>query len=174
MGLSNELSCEAGSFSHCRNLHRCFQSEVLRLYFPTLEPWIVWSALLPPGSSQFISTHSNMGPPGPPPTILPTPVLQPWSCCEYSPSSCSSPSLPPVWMNVYSLTPWLSDFYIVRFSVSSGCFLFLNLLLSFFWFCKEAQCIYLCLHHGWKLGRASYRLPTLHRPWTLISDLNPL
>ena len=28
VGLSNELSCEAGSFSHCRlNLHRCFQSE---------------------------------------------------------------------------------------------------------------------------------------------------
>ena len=26
------------------------------------------------------------------------------------------------------------------------CFLFLNLLLSFFWLCKEAQCIYLHLH----------------------------
>ena len=23
-------------------------------------------------------------------------------------------------------------------------------LLSFFWLCKEAQCVYLCLHLGWK------------------------
>ena len=29
-------------------------------------------------------------------------------------------------MNVSSLTPWLSDFHTVQFSVSSGCFLFLN------------------------------------------------
>ena len=31
VGLSNGLSCEAGSFSHCLNPHRFFQSEVLRL-----------------------------------------------------------------------------------------------------------------------------------------------
>ena len=24
-------------------------------------------------------------------------------------------------------------------------------LLSFFWLCEEAQCVYLCLHLGWKL-----------------------
>ena len=44
---------------------------------------------------------------------------------------------------------WLSDFHTVQFSVSSGCFLFLN-LLSFFWLCEEAQCVYLRLHLGWK------------------------
>ena len=38
----------------------------------------------------------------------------------------------------------------IGFSVSSGCFLFLNLLLSFFCLCKEAQCVYLCLHLGQK------------------------
>ena len=52
-------------------------------------------------------------------------------------------------MNVSSLTPWLSDFHTVWFSGSSGGFLFLNLLLSF-WLCKEAKCIYLCLHLGRK------------------------
>ena len=31
-----------------------------------------------------------------------------------------------VWMNVSSLSPWLLDLHAVRFSVSSGCFLFLN------------------------------------------------
>ena len=35
---------------------------------------------------------------------------------------CLSPPLQPVWMNVSSLTPWLSDFHIVWFSGSSGWF----------------------------------------------------
>ena len=35
-------------------------------------------------------------------------------------------------------------------SVSSGCFLFLNILLSFFWLCEGATCIYLCLPVGQK------------------------
>ena len=47
------------------------------------------------------------------------------------------------------LTPWLLDFYTVRLSGSSGCFLFLN-LLSFFGLCEEAKCIYLCLYLGQK------------------------
>ena len=51
-------------------------------------------------------------------------------------------------MNVSSLTPWLSDFHTVQFSVSSGCFIVFKLLLSFFWLCEEAQCVYLCLHLG--------------------------
>ena len=53
VGLSNDLSCEAGSFSCCcLNPHRCFQSEVLRLYFPALEPWVArlsCSPVFPPG-----------------------------------------------------------------------------------------------------------------------------
>ena len=63
--------------------------------------------------------------------------------------SCPSLPLLPVWVNVSFLTPWLSDVHTVRFSGSSVYFLFLN-LLSFFWFCKEALCIYLSLHLGWK------------------------
>ena len=42
MGLSNKLSCEAGSFSHHCNIHRFLQSVFLRLYFPALEPWVAW------------------------------------------------------------------------------------------------------------------------------------
>ena len=53
VGLSNELSCEPGSFSCSLYPHRCFQSEDLRLYFPVLEPWVVWSVSLPSCSSQF-------------------------------------------------------------------------------------------------------------------------
>ena len=39
---------------------------------------------------------------------------------------CPSPPLLLVWMNVSSLSPCLLYFHIVQFSVSSGCFLFLN------------------------------------------------
>ena len=61
---------------------------------------------------------------------------------------CPSLSLLPVWVNVSFLTSWLSDFHTVWFSGSSGYFLFLNLLLSFFLFCKETKFMYLCLHLG--------------------------
>ena len=63
---------------------------------------------------------------------------------------CPSPPLLPVWMNVSSLSPWLSDFHTVQFSVSSGCFFAFKLLLSLFCLCKEAQCVYLHLHLGQK------------------------
>ena len=50
--------CEAGNFSHCcLKPHKFLQPEVLRLYFPVLEPWVVWSVSLPSCSSQFIHTQ---------------------------------------------------------------------------------------------------------------------
>ena len=56
MGLSNKLSCEAGSFSCCCNPHRFFQSELFWLYFPSLEPWVMWVVSLP-SSPWFIRMH---------------------------------------------------------------------------------------------------------------------
>ena len=111
MGLSNELSCKAGNYSHCHNLHRYFQSEVLRLYFPMLEPWVVWSISLLSCSSWFIRTQIWNGP-----------VHKPPPCLSSSLPHCLSPPLLPVWMNVSSLTPWLSDFHTGQFSGSSGYF----------------------------------------------------
>ena len=58
-------------------------------------------------------------------------VHQPRPCHKSSPPSCLSPPLLPVWVSVSSLSPWLSDFHTVRFSVSSGCFLFLNCCCPF-------------------------------------------
>ena len=69
VSLSNELFCEAESFSRFLNPHRFSQSEVLRLYFPALEPWVVWSVSLPSCFSQFI--HMQM---------WDRPVLQPPPC----------------------------------------------------------------------------------------------
>ena len=132
MGLSNKVSCEAGSFSCCLNPHKFFQSEVLRLSFPVLEPWVIWSVLLPSCSSWFICMQMwdcLLHQP------LPHPLLS-YSCrpavCPLQPG-CSSLPLLPVWMNVSSLIPLLLDFHTVQFSGSSGYILFLNLLLSFFW-----------------------------------------
>ena len=50
---------------------------------------------------------------------------------------CPSPPLLPVWMNVSSLSPWLSDFYTVWFSVSSCWFLFLNCCCPTFGFVRR-------------------------------------
>ena len=86
VGLSNELSCEAGSFSHYCNTHRFLQPEVLRLSFPMLEPWVAQSVLLPSFSSQFI--HMQM---------WELPVLQPPSsppCHPLHPGSLSLPLVP--------------------------------------------------------------------------------
>ena len=90
------------------------------------------SILLPHSSSRFICV--NVGLWGLLAAALPALFHNPpphWvcqlpPCCESSLPSCLSPPLLPVWVSVSSLSPWLSDFLTVRFSVSSGCFLFLN------------------------------------------------
>ena len=115
VGLSSGLSCEAGSFSHCRlSPHRCFQSEVWGFISPNWSPGL-WVCLAP---QLFLPVYLlvNVGPPGPPADTSQW-VLAP---------CCLSPPLLPVWVSVSSLSPWSSDFHTVGFSVSSGWFLFLN------------------------------------------------
>ena len=163
MGLSNKPSCEAGSFSRCHlNPHRSFQSVVLRS--PGLGG-LFCSSTVPPGLS--VCECGAVGSASHPRGVC---QLQPGlshstichlagsasHCLAVSPLYPGCPSLPllPVCLNVSSLSPWLSDFHAVRFSVSSGCFLFLN-LLSFFWLCRRSKCIYLCLHLGWKRSSIS-------------------
>ena len=118
-----------------------------------LEHWVAWSILIHSCSSWYlhVNVHKLLPCLVPQPAVLPALVLQPPPCHELFPPGCLSLLLLPVWMNVSSLTPWLLDFHTVRFSVSSGCFLFLN-FLSFFWLWEEAQCVYLHLHLGHKAG----------------------
>ena len=85
--------------------------------------------------------HMNVGTPSlPAPT---SPALSSSYCFAIHPLCPGWPCLPllTAWMNVSSLTSWLSDFHTVQFSGSSDCFLFLNWLLSFFWLCEEAKCL---------------------------------
>ena len=157
MGLSNELSCEGGNFSCYLNPHRCFQSEVLGVYFPALEPWVVQSVSFPHFSSQLSTCKCG--------------VTSSTSCHLASrPLHPSCPTLPllPVWMNGSSWTPWLSDFHTVQFSGSSGCLLFLNLLLSFFCLYKEAKYIYLHLHLAGSLIFPEFQNPSPHLVYSLL------
>ena len=63
--LLSELCCEAGSFSHHLNPHRFFRSEVLRLYFPVLVPWVFEVCL---AFQLFLLVYllANVGPPSSP------------------------------------------------------------------------------------------------------------
>ena len=151
MGVSNELSCEAGSFSRCHNPHRFLLPEILRLYFLAPEPWVVRSVLLPSCSCQL--SACKLGPPGQPLLCSFWSASCHLATCPLLPGFLSRPLLP-VWMNVSSFASWLSDFHTVQLYGSSGLLLYLIFLLSFFWLCKEAKCIYLCLYLGWKSGNS--------------------
>ena len=144
VGLFKELSCEAASFSCCLNPQRFLQSEVLGLYFPTLESWIVWSVLLPSCSFQFI-------------------LMQMWDRLVCQPLPCYRSSLPALCVSTPLAS--LDECFFNSLVVGLPCrsifwqfwqffvfvFFFFNLLLSF-WLCEEAKCISLCLHLGQNLN----------------------
>ena len=146
MGLSNNLSCEVGSFSRCRlNPHRSFQSVV--------------SGFLSPSWNSGLRSLSS----GPPAAASPTscsmacPTLQSATLLIHQPLPCCTSSLPrlPV-----STPPTSLDECVFFVSLVVGLpyslifcqfwLFFVFKLLSFFWLCEEAQCIYLHLHLGWK------------------------
>ena len=147
----------AGSFSSCYlNPHRCFIQRFEALFPHTGA--LGCTVCLTPQLFFPIYVHSNVGPPAPPAAALTTVLhnLPPcWvgklpPCRESSLPSCPYPPLLPAWIKclLYLLGCWTS----IQFdylSVLVGFFVF-KLLLSFFWFWEEAQCVYLCLHLGQK------------------------
>ena len=107
VGLSDELSCETGSFSHHHNTHifftaRGFESLVSRAKVPGFKICLTHQLFLP------AYLCANVGPPMGsstfPPGLLATTLPHPLH------PSCLSPLLLPVWMNV-SLTSWSLDFH---------------------------------------------------------------
>ena len=116
-----------------------FSLRGLRLYFPALEPWVLWSASLPRCSSPFIYAQMWGRGLGLLAVALPAPFVSQSTPSLVLPATLCpgywSPPLLQVWMNVSSLSPWLLDFHVVQFSVSSGCFLFLNC------FCASFGCV---------------------------------
>ena len=77
-------------------------------------------------------------------------MSSPPACQESSPPQLPISTSPTSLDECFFFNSWLSDFHTVWFSVSSCCFLVLNLLLSFFWLCEKINHTYLCLHPGQK------------------------
>ena len=157
MGLSNELSYEAGSFSHCLfNPHRCFESE-LEALFPhagDLGSTVCLAPLL------FLPVYlcANVRSQGLLVVTLPAPFI-PQSTSLWVPPCCHESYLS--WLPVSTPPTGLDEcfFFITevvglpRGSIFCQFWLFFvfKLLLSFFWLCEEVQRVYLHLHLGWKL-----------------------
>ena len=127
MGLSNDLSCEAGSLLLLPQPPGALSIRGLRLYFPALEPWVLGLLHSPP-FVQFIcartwgpwvcqwsdclprSSHSHT----PPVSVLPQ---QHKSSLPRLPISASPTGLD----ECLFFISLVSDFLAVQFSVSSGC-----------------------------------------------------
>ena len=92
--------------------------------------------------------HANVGLPSPPTAASTALVLQPPPCHESSPLQLPISATTPSLDDCVFFNSWLLNFHTFQFSGKSGYFLCLNLL--FFWLCKEAERIYLCLHLGQK------------------------
>ena len=112
MGLSNDLSCEAGSLSCCRpNPHGCFLIRGLRLYFPELEPWVTRAAWLPAVRLGLSVRECRAAGSASGQTACPVPptLRQSWSGHgNVGPlhRGCPSPPLLLVWMYVSFLSTW--------------------------------------------------------------------
>ena len=102
-------------FCHPRP-HWFLQAEVMGTYLPGTLSWVVWSGAGIPRSRGI--------PPNFHPRHMDVRLL------HSTPLHMSLPLLP-VWMNVASLNPWLSDFHTAWFSNDSEWFLFCS-LVSFF------------------------------------------
>ena len=148
VGPLNRFSCETGTLLCCHNLHWFLQLRDMRLYIRCWNPRLYglawgWNCPLPCCPSQFLSTMCECGA-----------ACSSGHCLAARPlyPGCLSVPLLPIWVNVSFLTHCLSDFHIVQFSGSCGCFLFLDWLLSFLLLCSEGKHVYLHLH----LGRKSW------------------
>ena len=141
-----------------------FSISGLRLYFPAMEPWVAQSVSLPSCSSGLSahecgtahstncclagSTSCSLACPAPQCAIslAPPVIASPGVISAQLPVSSPPTSLDEcVFFN--SLVVGLP--YSLMFCQFWLCCVF-TLLLSFFWWCEEAQCVYLRLHLGQK------------------------
>ena len=128
-----------------------FSLSSLRLYFTELELWVLWSvtqstSCCPNGQLQFAHPAPQSA----------TSLGRPAAALPQVLSARLSISAPPTSLD--------ECFFFISLVVglpygSIFCqfwlFFVFKLLLSFFWLCEEAQCVYLRLHLGWKPLRHS-------------------
>ena len=138
VGLSNELSCEAGSFSRCHLNPQEVFSQWFEGYFLSLGPWVAWSISLPSCSSRFICAQMWDH------WVLQLPPCHE-SCPPQLPVSAPPTGLDECFFFISLVIELPYSWIFCQFSL-----FFVFKLLSFFWLCEETQCIYLRLHLGQK------------------------
>ena len=164
MGLSNELSSEAGSFSTAASTATGVFSQRSEALFPqagALGCAVCFDPLL------FLPVYlfANVGPQGLPATTLWGLPAAAWPALFHNPPPCWVHQLPPCCESSLPCLPIPAPP-----TGLDGCFFFISLvvglpyssifcqfwlffvfkLLSSFWLCEEAQCVYLHLHLGQK------------------------
>ena len=134
---------------------------VLRLYFPELEPWVMWSVPSPSPLFLLVYLCANVGPQHLPSTTLWGLLPEAWPSQYHNRTPrlvCQPPpycNTSPPWLAISKPLTSLDECFffiplVFRFPYSSifcqFCFFFLLLKSLFsFWLCEEAQCVYLCL-----------------------------
>ena len=165
VGLSNDLSCEAGSLSCCRPNHLGAFNQRLEALFPHAGALGYAVCLAPSHSSRSICArvwgHGVL------PAALPapfsatlSPALSVYLCANVRLQGLLVVGLPaPFVPHSASLGPWVCSALAARVhpSYRSGRMSLFYLLgvglpccsiFCQFWLCEEAQCVYLCLHLG--------------------------
>ena len=122
VGLSNQLSCEAGSLSHCRSTPTRVFNQRFEASLPSVGA-LGCAVCLAPQLLLLVYLDVNVGPPSLPATTLLQVLF----------AQLPVSALPPVWVSVSSLTPWLLNFRTVRLDFLSDlvvfCFEIVVLLL---------------------------------------------
>ena len=147
MNLSNEHSCEGGSFSCCHLNPTGVFNQRFKALFPCTGT-LGCTVCLTPQLLLLVYLYANMGLPSPQSTASPSPpattllrVLSTWLSISTPPTSLDECFF---FNSLVVGLPYSSIF--CQFWLFFG----LNLLLPFFWLCDKTQCVYLCLHIGWK------------------------
>ena len=131
-----------------------FSIRGLRLYFPELEPWVAPSVTQ--STSCCLAGQLQLCPPSSTIRGLAGSASSalPWVLSTQLPVSAPPTHLDECFFFI-SLVVGLP--YSLIFCQFWLLFVF-KLLLSFFWLWEEAQCVYLCLHLGWKFSFDFYIL----------------
>ena len=139
-----------------------FSIRGLRLYFPELGPWVTPSVLLPCWTAHSTSRRlAGQLPPCPHGSTVCHLTGSAKHCLAHpAPPATTLPQVLSAQLPVSTPPTGLDECFffnslVVGLSYSSifcqfWLFLVFKLLLSFFWLCEEAQCVYLGLHLGWK------------------------
>ena len=118
-----------------------FSISGLRLYFPSLEPWVVRSVAR--STSCCLTGQLQLFPPRSTICHLAGSASRCLSASPFCPAACLYPSY---WSGCFFFTSLVARLPYSSIFCQFWLFFVFKLLLSFFWLCEEAQCVYLRLH----------------------------